>query len=172
MKFDELNVLKTSKKLYRELEAKNEEVYLEIANAIYHEAYPKSKRKLNRKWLLLILGAYNSTTKYVYTHEVDRKRARFFEAIMSTSAKNQEFMSAFNTWWRQSYQYGIDISDMAVIEAYKDKGIKYVVWNTQGDKRVCKDCQARHGKTYPIDELPEKHYNCRCYFTEGKNERD
>lgn len=173
MKFDEVNVLKCSKELYRDLEKLNEEVYLEIANAIYHETYPESKRKLNKKWLLLLLASYDSTTKYVYTHEVERKRARFFEALMSTNAKSNEFMNAFNIWWRQTVQYGITISDGAVIEAFKDKGIKYVKWNTQGDSRVCKECKERNGKVYPIDELPEKHYNCRCYFTSGeKDERD
>lgn len=167
MKFDEVNALKVSKKLYKELEKMNEEAYLEIANAIYHETFPESKRKLDKKWLLLILGGYDFTTKYVYTHEIERKRARLFEAVMSTKAKNKEFITAFNLWWRQTAQYGITISDRAVVEAFKDKGIKQLKWNTEGDSRVCKTCKARHGKYYPIDNLPSKpHYMCRCYWTE------
>ena len=169
MKFDELNILKCSKDLYRELEKANEEVYLEIANAIYHETYPESKKKLDKKWLLLILGGYDSVTKYVYTHEVDRKRARFYEALMSTDTSNKEFMNAFNIWWKQTEQYGITISDSAVVEAFKDKGIKKLRWNTEGDSKVCKTCREREGRLYPIDNLPSKpHYHCRCYWTEVK----
>ena len=174
MKFDETNIIRNSKELYKELDKMNTEVYLEIGNAIYHEIYPESKKKLDKKWLLLILAGYDPVTKYVYTHEIERKKARFYEALMSTGATSKEFQKGFDLWWTQTAQYGITITDSAVVEAYKDMGIKYLKWNTEKDNKVCEKCKARDGKLYPIDNLPSKeHYHCRCYWTKGdKDERD
>jgi hypothetical protein len=166
MKFDETNLLKRTKGLYKELSVLNEEAFLEMANEIYKEAYPESKKKLDKKWLALILLGYDATTKYVYEHEVDRKRARLYEALMSTKT-NAEFITAFNLWWRQTSQYAITISDTAVIQAFKDKGIKKVKWNTEKDNRVCHTCKDRNGKVYDIDKVPDKpHYGCRCWYSE------
>ena len=77
MKFDELNLVKSTKKLYQELEELNIEAFLEIANKVYKEINPEGKG-LSKKWLLLLLASYNPTMKYVYSHEVDRKCARTY----------------------------------------------------------------------------------------------
>jgi hypothetical protein len=164
MKFDEINLVKSTKKLYRELDKLNEETYLEIANEVYKEHYPEGKG-LSKKWLLLLLASYNPTMKYVYTTEVDRKCARLYEALLSTKRK-KEIITAFNLWYRQTSWFGIDITDQAVIQAFTDKGVKKVRWNTQQDHRVCETCRKRHGRIYPIDNLPIKHPNCRCYWSE------
>lgn len=169
MKFDETNLIKKSKGLYKELSIINEEAFLEMANKIYKEVNPhEEEKKLDKKWLAGILLCFEATTKYVYEHEVDRKRSRLYEALMS-SKSNDEFMTAFNLWWRQTAQYGIIVSDRAVIQAFKDKGVKKVRWNTEKDDRVCHTCKERSGKVYPIDEVPSKpHINCRCWFSEVK----
>ena len=168
MKFDETNLIKKSKGLYKELSIINEEAFLEIANEIYHEINPEDDKKLDKKWLAVILLGFEATTKYVYEHEVDRKRSRLYEALMS-SKSNAEFMTAFNLWWRQTAQYGIIVSDRAVIQAFKDAGVKKVRWNTEKDDRVCHTCKERSGKVYPIDKIPSKtHYNCRCWLSEVK----
>lgn len=167
MKFDEVNLVKSTKNLYQELEELNEEAYLEIANMVYKEVYPKGKG-LSRKWLLLLLVSYNPTMKYVYAHEVDRKCARLYEALLSTKRK-KELITAFNLWYRQTSWFGIDVTDQAVIQAFTDKGVKKLKWNTQNDGGVCEECRSRNGKIYPIDKLPVKqHPNCRCYWSEAK----
>jgi SPP1 gp7 family putative phage head morphogenesis protein len=171
MKFDEFNVLEQSKRLYQELNDLNEEVYLEIANTYYKEINPKGK--LSKKWLLGILLGYDAVTKYVYEHEVDRKRSRFAEALISSSTKSKEFITAMNLWSRQTDQYGINITDAAVVQAYDDVGIKKLKWNTERDGRVCPECKKRDGKIYNIKSLPPKpHWGCRCYYTPVKEERD
>jgi hypothetical protein len=164
MKFDEFNVIQKSKDLYGELSELNEEVFLEIANAYYKEINPKGK--LDKKWLMATLLGYDAVTKYVYQHEVDRKRARFAEAVMSSNTKSKEFVTAKNLWNRQTGQYAIKVTDEAVIKACRDVGYKKLKWNTEKDSRVCPECKKRDGKVYDIYKLPEKtHYNCRCYYT-------
>lgn len=168
MKFDELNLIKSTKKLYQELEELNEETYLEIANEVYKEVNPEGKG-LSKKWLLLLLASYNPTMKYVYSHEVDRKCARLYEALLSTKRK-KELITAFNLWYRQTSWFGIDVTDQAVIQAFTDRGVKKLKWNTQIDGRECEVCRKRNGRIYPINNLPKKsHPNCRCYWTAYKD---
>lgn len=47
--------------------------------------------------------------------------------------------------------------------AYKNYGIKEVIWVTARDGRVCVNCAFREAKTFPINkvEIP-LHPNCRC----------
>lgn len=163
--FDELNVINRSKKLYEDLNDLNQSIYLEVARKAYKDAYPESDKELSPAWLLLLLQDYDEVTKYVYQNEVDRKRARFAESLLSTKRKQQEFVTAFNLWWRQTAQYGIKVVDEATIQGFKDAGIKRIRWKTQQDGKVCKSCQERNNKIYPINKIPTKpHHNCRCWF--------
>lgn len=163
--FDELNVINRSKKLYEDLKNLNQSIYLEVARKAYKDAYPESDKELSPAWLLLLLQDYDEVTKYVYQNEVDRKRARFAESLLSTKRKQQEFVTAFNLWWRQTAQYGIKVVDQATLKAFRDAGIKRIRWKTQQDGKVCKSCQERNNKIYPINKIPAKpHYNCRCWF--------
>jgi SPP1 gp7 family putative phage head morphogenesis protein len=54
----------------------------------------------------------------------------------------------------------------AALDQYKKYGIELVKWYTAKDDRVCPECNALHGKVFPIDEVPEVHggtgINCRC----------
>lgn len=169
MTFDEFNVLEDTKALYKELNELNLEAYLEIANAYYKEINPNGK--LTKKWLVATLLGYDAVTKYVYTHEVDRKRARFAEALISSNTKSKEFITARNLWNRQTGQYAIKVTDEAVIKACRDVGYKKLKWNTERDSKVCPTCKKRDGKVYDIYKLPDKtHYNCRCYYTPVKED--
>lgn len=165
VKFDETNTLKLIKAMYKELDALNKEAYLEIAKETYKEIC-EEEDKLNKKWVNETLLDYDPVTKYVYENEVIRKQNRLFESLLASKNKFQDFALAFNLWWRQTSQYGITITDKAVVEAYRKMGYTHLVWNTQRDKRVCEKCEERDGKAYPIDNLPSKvHYGCRCYWT-------
>lgn len=165
MGIDELNVINTSKELYKKLDEMNRETYLRVAKTAYKEQTGEDKKKINAKWVLAFLTAYDAITRYVYVNEIDRKQSRFIEAYLATRKKNLETQKAFRYWWQQTEQYAIEITDGAVLDAYADMGYTEVEWMTEEDDRVCEVCRSRDGKKYPIDNIPDKpHYNCRCWF--------
>lgn len=151
MKIDELNVIRTSKQMYEELQNTAIEAYLRIAK----RKYPKA----TKKWLMLILEGYDPVTGYVFLHEMERKRARFAEGkIAGTEDGTGKRLLAL-----MLAQYAIEITDEAVKEQYRADGIKKVRWISQEDGRRCKTCKERHGNIYDIDKVPPKpHINCRC----------
>ena len=129
-------------------------------------------------WLTSFLRKYNHTTGYLYESETDRKRMRYNEEILT--AREYGDRQAFNTatnksanlWYNQSEQYLMDVVDEATIETYKNNGIKYVMWMTEMDSRVCKTCQSYHGQIFDIDDTPEKpHRRCRCYLIPMKDKK-
>ncbi len=170
---DALNVIDKSKEMYNLLNELNEDAYLEIAKKTYREVYPKSESVPDKEWLLALLLGYDCITHYVYEHEIDRKRARFAEALIATKKKQQEFSTAFNLLWKQTAQYGINVTDEARMQAFIDSGVKKVRWITEEDSRVCDVCRSRSNKIYPIDKAPKKtHYGCRCYYGAVKEDED
>lgn len=178
--FDQLNTITTVKKktekLYEKLDSENESAYKRIAKTAYADALLdardagfKQKKKTDPLLVIaVLLAAYNAVTKYVYKHEVERKRMRLVEALMSDTDKQamrEDIRRAANAWWRQSQQYAIDVEDEAVLTAFSDCGVQRVKWIATLDDRTCKTCRERNGKIYPIDKVPDKpHYNCRCYL--------
>lgn len=116
-----------------------------------------------------VLDSYNPVTGYVYKRELDRKRSRLVEEIL-TSVQLQDrqryetvLHKAANLFFTQSMQYAIDVADETLKEEMERNGITEVVWLTEQDERVCSECSARDGKIYKIDSIPPKpHYNCRC----------
>lgn len=164
---DELNVIRTSKEMYAGLEKQAEKEYLDLARKRYQDYVQDSKdRTINSAWVSEKLSEYDPVTKYVFAHEVDRKRARMAEAIIAGVMAMQELLRARNLWLRQVKQYSINIEDAAVLEAFEVLGVKKVRWITNIDGHECKTCRERNGKVYPLAKVPPKpHYNCRCYFT-------
>ena len=163
--FDSLNVIKRSKEMYKLLEEQNENAFLEIAKKTYREVNPQGEPPTDKDWLLSILVAYDIVTKYVYKHEIERKRARFAESLIATQKKQQEFSTASNLLWKQTAQYAITVTDEALMQAYIDTGVKKVRWIIERDSKVCPVCRARRNKIYPIKSAPKKtHYHCRCYY--------
>lgn len=62
-------------------------------------------------------------------------------------------------------QAAIGITDEAVRQAYRDKGIERVMWVAVNDGRRCHECSERNGKIYDIRLVPPKpHPNCRCWL--------
>jgi hypothetical protein len=174
--FDALNVIDKSKEMYKLLNELNEDAYLEIAKKTYKEVYPTSETPPDREWLLALLLGYDVITRYIYEHEIDRKRARFVEALIATKNKQQEFASAAQHMWKQTAQYGITVTDEALMQAFIDTGVKKVRWITENDSKVCEVCKSRSNKIYPIEKAPKKtHYGCRCYYEavkEGEDDED
>lgn len=181
--FDELNVVNTkkvTKEMFGRLTAENEKVYKKVAA----DAYGKAKKtaadaghteeknsEIGNEWLMGVLLAYNFVTGYLYDREAERKRLRLNEQILTAREYddrqmfNDSLRRTANLWWTQTLQYGIDVVDEAVLQAYKDMGVEEVRWVAKIDKRTCKVCKERHNQIYKILEVPRKtHYNCRCYL--------
>lgn len=160
---DELNVIKACKELYSALDDANRAEFLRLAKARYKDI--TGKDGLGMKWLLVLLLGYNPVTEYVYENEVQRKRERFAESLISSPNKLIMIKRATTLWQRQTEQYLILVEDAAVLEAYKALGVKRVRWITQHDDKRCNECAERSGKIYDINNVPPKpHRYCRCYL--------
>ena len=187
--FDELNVVNTkkvTKEMFDRLTAENEKVYKKVAVDAYGKAKKtaadaghteKENSEIGSEWLMGVLLAYNFVTGYLYDREAERKRLRLNEQILTSREYddrqmfNDSLRRTANLWWTQTLQYGIDVVDEAVLQAYKDMGVEEVRWKAKIDKRTCKVCRERNDKIYKILEVPRKtHYNCRCYLEPVKAE--
>lgn len=175
--FDGLNVMSAKSvttNLYKRLDKMNRKYMQDVADNAYMEAQreadPKKKpEKLPAKWLAALLLSFDPVTKYVYEHEVERKRARLFEAIMADKHAEsrigivQDYKTARSAWRRQSSQYMITVEDTAVLNGYEKAGIKRVMWKSEHDNKTCDTCLKRDGLIFLIRDVPDKpHYGCRC----------
>lgn len=170
LKFDELNVIKTFKSLYRDLATDNKKAFTDLAIMAYKDAADRElddeEDELMALWLMSeVLDKPNPVTGYIYTNEVERKRDRATESINAGTKKRQEFQKALRYWSRMSGEYADLVTDAAALKAFKDSGVKKVRWITESDEKVCSICGPRDGKVYDIDKvLPKPHINCRCYL--------
>lgn len=172
--FDELNdassgqisdAIESIKNDYKKMVRTAEDQFLELALIYYDEFSETEKTDINRKWVKNFLSEYNPVTKYQFYNEAERKAERFAESLIATNGNRQEIKTALRYWAVQVSQYALDITDRAVLQAYKDNGTKQVKWFTQIDEKVCDICKKRNGKIYDIDKIPDKpHLNCRCYY--------
>ena len=195
MGFDELsapNVTKLTKAMIKRLLKENKKAFLKIAQEATEEAADDVTAlgvvakpiPVDDDYVDGILGEYNPVTNYLYYPEADRKRSRLVEAMLTAVAVNSrkdyhtELQRFADLWHTQTKQYGETMVDKTRLKTFKKNGIKYVMWRTQGDEKVCKECRERNGKLYPLSEYPGKaHYNCRCWLVpvlnkEGNNEKE
>lgn len=164
--FDELNVIKATKQLYKDLDKDNAGAFLELAREQYESVDPSGDKPPDKAWLLAILALPNPLTKYIYDAEVYRKRDRAAEAVNASTAKVAEYRKALKYWSRMTGWYADIITDEAGLKSFRDAGVKKVIWRTQKDGKVCHECEERDGVEYPINNIPPKpHLGCRCYFT-------
>jgi SPP1 gp7 family putative phage head morphogenesis protein len=184
MPFDELNILSYSKDLYETLLDITVKYYLKLINHVYSE-YAEKPKKLTKKWLTEYLLMYDPTTKYVFMHEVERKKARFAESIVAcvkantkssgkiskaqttviTANVSGEVKRAMNLWAGMARQYADELTVASAVQAYKDNGAKQVMWLTMRDDKLCDECKELDGKIFDIDSVPPKpHPNCRCWL--------
>lgn len=166
--FDEIDSLN---KVYKELNNLYdfiEKHYLTLAKTIYRKTANKNDKVITMMWLDdILLTEYNETTKYIFRSEYDRKIARLVETLIGSKGKDKASIKRTKQLLAlQVNQGAIDITDRALLKAYKDMGYKKVVWNAIEDSKVCKICASRDGKIYDIDKIPPKpHFNCRCWLT-------
>jgi hypothetical protein len=173
VKFDELNVLGICRELYAALESDNFRTFLELAIKKYLATNPHGNMPPDDRWIMDFLEEYDPLTKYVYENEVERKRDRLAESVISSSEKMKEFDRGLGYWVQMTTQFVDLVSDAATIKAFVDAGVEAVKWNTQQDGKVCIECESRNGVVYPINKIPPKpHWGCRCWLTAEKTNKE
>ena len=185
MGFDELNAMtiksKTEETVERLLKA-NAAAFKAIAYAAMKEAVEDldnlygTNRKAKEiptdsKEVDKVLKAYNPVTDYLYYPEADRKRSRLSEALIvalmldSREKYHYQLRKFASLWHTQTKQYGDTIVDTFRIKTFKENGVKYVMWQSEHDDRVCGTCEDMNGNIYKVNDIPPKpHYNCRCWI--------
>ena len=163
---DSLNIIQVSRDLYDALEAETERVFRRIAKEKYREICGEDF--LVGMWLSGLLDEANPLTGYIWRNDIDRKRQYFAESVLSGESLDKAAKKAMRYWYGSQRQYADLITDAAALQAFSDKGLKFVKWRTASDERVCTECASRDGKVYPLQYAPVKpHYGCRCYFVEA-----
>jgi SPP1 gp7 family putative phage head morphogenesis protein len=167
--FDELNVIDISHKIFDEAVVLTEREVARLVKLVYDSKREggeiSSEDALSLVFTLML--AYNPVTKYVYRNEMERKRSRFAEGVIASDNPNEEVALAQRLMIATNKQFAEDATFEAAVLAYKDDGVEKVRWVTAVDDRRCKECKSRHGKIYPIDNIPPKpHRYCRCYIEE------
>ena len=174
--FDELNVIPMSHEIYDEALQITEQETTRLVKTVYdsyrdpeQEALPVSEAHAA---VIAMFAAYNPVTKYVYENELDRKRSRFAEGVISSDTPREEVELAKRLLVGMNKQFADDATFDAVVKAFTDAGVKRVRWITAVDDRRCKECKARHHKIYSIDNIPPKpHLHCRCYVEKVEEEK-
>lgn len=175
-KFDEINLIRQVNGVYDESTRRARQRYYELAVEAYilalietgkstREATRQADREIDMSWVLAMLEEVDPVTLYAFLPEKDRKAQRLIEALSEANDKGKEVDKALKYWTVQVGQYAINAVDMARMEAFYAAGVKRVMWHTQKDERVCETCGPREGMIFEIEDVPQKHYQCRCYLT-------
>lgn len=174
LKFDELNVMRSVKKVYDDAVRIAKRRYRQLAMDAYiaslilagispEEAEERAEDSITEDWVLDMLEDYDAVTHYRFDTEVDRKKQRLAEAILSQNDKVAEVNKALRLFSQQLAQYADNSVIRATLDGYRDAGVKKVRWETEDDERVCRTCGKRNGKVYAIDRVPPApHWRCRC----------
>ena len=163
MAFDEMNVISVSHEIYDTALAETKREMVRLSKKVY-ERHNESDNFDSEGFVLALMLAYDPTSKYIYQNEVDRKRARFVEGVLSSDFPMEEVKASQRLWIAMNKVFADEVTFQTMIKAYKDSGVKRVRWVTSPDERRCATCGAMHGKVFHIDKVPSKpHRNCRCW---------
>lgn len=177
--WDELNVINEVRGIYDDVAQQAEREFLTVAQKAYEDAEkevptpPPFWQTPTAMFVTALLLAYDDKTQYVFRHEWDRKRARLTEGLIAVNDDSAPFNSmatrgllhrALRLLEGQLRQMADTVTDSARAKAFDDAGVDRVRWITQRDERVCKICRPRDNEVYPLDAVPPKHHNCRCYL--------
>ena len=159
--FDELNVLQAAIELYNKLYDDMKRKFLLLMKNTCLKV-GGNEDDLDEQFLLAFLAEYNPITEYKFLNEVDRKRARFEESIISKESLDP-MNKALRLWSNMISEYAVEFTDRVAIEEYKKYGVNYLQWITNIDGKECEVCRERHKKIYHLNKFPEKpHIGCRC----------
>ena len=174
-KWDEINIVRMVGAVYDESARLAQKRYLEVAKDAYIRAMVEagmSRKEAERDaweditmlWLLGMLEGVDPVMMYSFAAETERKKQRLIEALSVAENKNQEIDMALRAWTVQVAQFADNAVYRARVDAFRTAGIENVMWVTQRDNRVCRECDDLNGEIFPIDAVPPpQHPHCRCY---------
>lgn len=171
--WDQVSVIRMVTGVYTELAEKARKRYKKVGWDAYllglllcgiegDRALGMARKAITETWVEDILEKPDIVTFYRFDRETERKAYRLAEALEITRDRNLEIDKAMRAWSKQVGQYAINVTDYAMVQAFEDAGVEMVMWQTQHDERVCTECHAYDGQVFHIDEVPPKHWNCRC----------
>ena len=182
-KWDQLNVIQTVKKVYRKSEKQARQRYYEVAFEAYllmlalcgmdpKKAHRMAEETITEAWVDDVLSQTDFVTLYRFDTEAERKAYRLAEALEVSQDKSFEVDKALRFWSQQLGQYAINMTDYAMLAAMDDAKVTWVRWVTMRDERVCNDCRPLDGQVFRLEEVPPKHWGCRCRLAPVFRSRD
>ena len=173
MDWDEVNIIRTVKTVYAASAKRARKRYYEVGFEAYllamvlceedaKKAHRMAEKAITEQWVKEILTETDLVTLYRFESETERKAYRLAEALEVPEHRNYEIDKALKIWSQQVGQYAINVTDYAVVQAFMDAGVEEVIWVAREDQRVCGDCYSLNGRKFKIDEVPVKHWGCRC----------
>ena len=156
IKFAKKGISKAVREVYEILWDRSYRMFYRLATHYYKIAGGKKKTD----WVLDFLEEYDFSGKTIMVMAA-REENKVPDLKRPEVLLNQ-----------QVTQKSIEIVDEATIRAYKEQGVTKVKWKTMRDNKVCAECEERDGKIFDINELPEKHYNCRCWLERYEDRRE
>lgn len=178
-KWDEINIVRMVGVVYDESARLAQKRYLEVAKDAYIRAMAEagmSRKEAERYaweditmlWVLGMLDGVDPVMMYSFAAETERKKQRLIEALSVAENKNQEIDRALRAWTVQVAQFADNAVYRARMDAFRAAGIENVMWVTQRDNRVCRECDDLNGEIFPIDAVPPpQHPHCRCYVVQA-----
>ena len=174
-KWDEVNVIRTVVSVYRKSAKQARKRYYEVAFEAYllgmamcgiepKKAHRMAEKAITAEWVDNVLSQTDFVTLYRFDSEAERKAYRLAETLEVSEDRDYEINKALRYWSQQLGQYAINMTDYAMVQAFQDAGVERVMWMTQRDERVCGECAPLNGVIFQIDEIPAKHWGCRCYL--------
>ena len=181
--FDELNVIRVqsiTESIWKRVDRFNRDAYAEMCEWTYEWVYVQYGDKTPHKdWTKVVddwLRGYDPVTKYIYDRELERKRLRLNEGVLTTRETQDRpgltdvVRAAANLLLTQSLQYGLDLIGETELEAFheapedEDALSRY---NACNDSKTCNECWKLNGKVVKVSEAPHipQHYRCRCWYT-------
>lgn len=173
-KWDEINVIQTVVKVYRESAKRARRRYYEVAFEAYllmmalcdeepKKAHKMAEKAITEEWVDKALNETDFVTLYRFNTEMERKAYRLAETLEVSTDRDAEINKALRFWSQQLAQFAINMTDYAMIAAMDDAGVEYAEWVDMHDEKVCGECHALDGQVFRVDEFPPKpHPNCRC----------
>ena len=186
--FDELSVIRTVKKIYRNAAKEAEKEYFTVAYDAYilgaimcgvdvKRAEKMAEKAITKAWVDDVLTQTDFVTLYRFDTETERKAERLIEAIaVADDIENRgdarrnivinrdaQIDQAMKLWVNQLAQYAINMTDYAVLNAFADAGVEEAEWVTEDDEKTCSACRHLDGNVYRLENFPSKpHPRCRC----------
>lgn len=173
-RWDDVHIIREVTKVYRQSEQQARRKYRDVAIDAYilgmlmcgveeKEARQLARKEITLAWVDDMLERVDPVTQFRFDAETKRKAYRLAEQLEVTPEKSKAIEKALRDWSRQIGQYAINITDYAIIRAFKDADVERVMWISVEDERRCVECKRRHRKIYQIDSIPPKpHWGCRC----------